>query len=237
MTWDLQSVANVVVLLGFAAALLAVVTMPARPGMFITPGIKLILGAAMFVWMFSGFSHVMQYGLGILSLDVYENYLKVLFVPFIACAGYLINANQQLRETERHAMVLSAEHEMLMRVVDTTPTGIVVLDHAGRIEFANERAKATLELREDADTGILRTPGWTCLDGPGCAPGTLSCCISAEPVRDRACAVAWPNGGTTHLSLNSTPIVAPDGSTVGSVVAITVDAAAEAALAISDLGA
>jgi PAS domain-containing protein len=139
--------------------------------------------------------------------------------------------NEQLRETERHASVLAAEHAMLMRVVDTAPSGLLVIDDAGRIEFANERAKEMLGLEEDPDTARYRTPAWIC-EGATCrdVPAAFSCCLGPESRRDTPCSICWPDGRSARVLVNATPIKAGDGSVSGAVVAFeqSVEAAAAA---------
>jgi PAS domain-containing protein len=218
---------NVIVFVGFVVALIAVLTTPTRPTSFYTRGVKFILAGAMGVWAFVGLSHNVQYGMGSLPLDVYENYLKVLFFPLLGYGAYVARVNEQWRETERHADVLAAEHAMLMRVVDTAPSALLVIDDAGRIEFANERAKEMLELGEDPDTARYRTPAWIC-EGSTCrdVPAAFSCCLGSEPRRDALCSLCWPDGRSLRVLVNSTPITASDGSVSGAVVAFEESAAA-----------
>ncbi|HEY3317065.1 MAG TPA: PAS domain-containing protein [Coriobacteriia bacterium] len=229
----LNVIANLISALAFTAAFVGVLAIPDRPGGFVRAGMKLLFAGAMSVYMFVGFSHVLQFLNVTTALDIFENYLKVLFIPLLACAAYALSMNEQLRIMQRQAGVLSAEHDMLMRIVDTTPTGVVVLDVSGRIEFANDRAREMLELEDDPDTSRILTPRWTCGDSPGSAPGDLSACLTTSQVRDEARTLRWPDGTTRSLSLNATPIFASDGSRVGAVVAFTsADPGSAAATAI-----
>jgi PAS domain-containing protein len=225
----LNVIANGIGLLAFGAALAGVLAIPVRSGGFMRGGIKLLLGGAMALYVFVSFSHVLQFTNVTSALDIFENYLKTLFIPLVACAAYAMRMNEQLRVTRRQSDVLSAEHDMLMRIVDTTPTGVVVLDADGRIEFANERAQGMLELEEDPDTSRVLTPTWVAGDAPGTAPGDLGACLKSAEVRDQACAIRWPDGTTRRLSLSATPIIAADGSRAGSIVALALAEAASVA--------
>jgi PAS domain-containing protein len=214
-------ITNIFVFAGFTTALVAAATTPSRRSPFFGPGMVVILSGAMGVWAFAGASHLLQYGFGSLALDVYENYLKVMFFPLLGCAAYLAGLNEQLAETRRRERVLAAEHDMLMRIVDTTPTGIAVLDPAGRIEFANDRAKELLELKENPDTGALVTSGWSCAGAPsGDEEGTFGRCLGAEAVKDARCEMIWPDGRRRPIVLNATPIVTANGDHAGTVVAV-----------------
>lgn len=224
----LNTIANIIITVAFSTALVAVIVMPVHPGSFMRHGIKVLVGGAMFIYVFVGASHVLQFTGVTNSLDIYENFLKVLFIPLLASAAYALRVNEQLRITERQARVLSAEHDMLMRVVDTTPTGVAVLDTDGRIEFANEKAKHLLQLEEDRDTGAIRTPSWTFGSDPDSGPGVMRSCAGTEARRDVMCTFSWPNGTMLHVTLNSTPIYAADGTVVGAVVAFSSTEAASA---------
>lgn len=218
----LSILANAAGVFAWGAAFVGVLMMPARPGGFMRGGIKLLLGGAMSIYLFVSASHLLQFTHVTSALDIFENYVKTLFIPLVAAAAYALVMNEQLRVTHRQANILSAEHDMLMRIVDTTPTGVVVLDPTGRIEFANDRARDMLELKEDPDTCRVLTPEWVAGDMPGTQPGDLSVCVPVSEVRDQRCTLCWPDGTTRQLSLNATPIIAADGTRVGSVVALAV---------------
>lgn len=219
----LNIVANVVATVAYAVALIGVLAMPARPGGFMRNGIKFLIAGAMAINVFVGFSHILQFGGVTDALDIYENYLKVLVIPLLAVAAYTVRMNEQLRVIERQQRVASAEHDMLMRIVDTTPTGLLVVDAEGRIEFANDRAKDMLDIAEDPQTGAPMAATWTCEDAN--APGMLSCCVKDGAVRDGRCALRWPDGVTRVIAINATPIATADGGSVGAVVAFTMEAA------------
>ena len=215
--------------LGFSAAMLAVAFMPTRPGGFARPGIRLLLAGAMSIYAFVGFSHVLQFSGVTSALDIYENYLKVLFIPLASYTAYAVRMNEQLRETERHARVLSAEHEMLMRVVDTTPTGVAVIDDTGRPEFVNDRAQAVLGISEDPETGRYTEPRWVLTTRGSNEPvRDFSFALGPDIVRDAECTLRWPDGRALGLLVNATPIKNAEGAVAGAVMAFTERPAAAA---------
>lgn len=211
---------NAVVFVAFTAASIGALTTPVRPNGMGARGVNALFAGAMAVFAFVGLSHVLQHA-GITSaLDTYENYMKVLFFPLLGYAAHALSQHEQLRETQRHALVLSAEHEMLMRIVDTTPTALLVLDGTGRIEFANERARLLLELKDDENTGGFRQPDVYCTCGGArqAAPG-FARCLKAGPVRDETCLLESAEGECRRVLLNSTPIESAEGEVVGALVA------------------
>lgn len=223
-------IANLLSALGFSAAVAGVVAMPSRPGGFARRGIKLLAIGALSIYAFVGFSHILQY-LGITTaFDIYENYLKVLFIPLASCVAYAVRMNDQLRETERHARILTAEHEMLMRVVDTTPTGVAVVDDTGRLEFANERAQAILGVAEDPNSSGYTEPRWVLTTRATQEPmRDFSFVLGPDIVRDAVCTLRWPDGRALALLVNSSPIKSAEGRVVGAVIAFTERPAAVAA--------
>lgn len=215
----LAIVTNIVLTLGYAAAAGAFLAVPVRRGGVIRSGIKYMLAGAMGIYVFVGISHLLQFTNVTSAFDFYENYLKVLFIPLLSYAAYAIGMSFQLQRTEQQSAVLSAEHDMLMRIVDTTPNGLVVLDPFGRIEFANDKARQMLELDESPETGAVRAPAWVCGSDPDAEPGAMRCCTGRGQLRDELCTVVWPDGTHVVLQLNVTPILASDGSEVGAVAA------------------
>jgi PAS domain-containing protein len=211
---------NLVMTLGFLVALVILLALPLRTGGFGKGGFKLVIGAALAIYVFVGVSRVLQF-LNITAMfDVYENYLKVLFIPVVTIgtlAGYV---DQQLKASQSQARVLAAEHDMLMRVLETTQTGIAVVDAAGHVEFANERGQAMLGLHETAATGRYSEPAWALTCSGSVEPTRdFSLYVSGETVRDAECTLRWPAGRSLRLIVNATPITAVDGSVSGAVVA------------------
>lgn len=218
----LEIVANLVMALGFLTALILLLTLPLHEGGYGKGGFKLVMGSALGIYVLVGVSHVLQYA-GITSvLNPYENYLKVLFIPMVAFGTLAGRVDEQLRATRSQARVLEVEHEMLMQVVDTTLTGIAVLDAGGRIEFVNERGRETLGLSADPATGGYSAPAWVLTSRDVQTPASdFSRYVSAAPVRDAECTLRWPDGHSIPLTVSATPVTAADGSVTGAVLAFS----------------
>lgn len=213
---------NLVMALGFLTALVLLVTLPLRQGGFGKGGFKLVMGCALGIYVLVGFSHVLQYTGVTNALDQYENYLKVLFIPIVTFGTLAGRIDEQLAASRRQARVLAVEHDMPMSVVDTTLTGIAVLDAAGRIEFVNERGRALLGPVVDPATGGYARPAWVLTSHDAEEPiSDFSLYVGPTPVRDAECTLHWPDGHSVPLTVSATPIKAVDGSITGAVLAFS----------------
>jgi PAS domain-containing protein len=214
--------ANLVMALGFLTALVLLETLPLRPRGFGTGGIKVVMGVALSIYTFVGISHVLQYTGVSAVLDPYENYVRLLFIPIVTAGTIAGRLDEQLRQSRSQAQVLEIEHEILMRVVDTTLTGIALLDESGRVKFVNERGRGLLRLVEDTATGGYLKPSWA-LTRPGMDSPTrdFSPYVSVTPAVEAECTLRWPDGRSLPLTVSSTPITAVDGGVTGAVLAFT----------------
>lgn len=213
---------SAVTLLSFLAAFVILETMPLREEGYGRGGFKLVMGSAMAIFAFVGLSHLLQRTGVTPALDVYENYVKVMFIPIVTIGTLAGRVDEELSRARAQARVLAAEHEMLMGIVDTTLTGIAVLDATGHIEFVNERGRALLTLAEDPHTGRYQPPSWilTCPDVPE-PMRDFAMFVGEKPVRDAECTLRWPDGRSVPLTVSATPIKVPDGTVTGAVLAFS----------------
>jgi two-component system cell cycle sensor histidine kinase/response regulator CckA len=119
------------------------------------------------------------------------------------------------------------ERELLERVADTSPIGIVVLDAAGTIQFANVHAEGLLGLSASQMAGrSYNAPEWrvTAVDGGPFADTDLPVArvvTTRRPVYGIEHAIEWPSGGRrVLLSINAAPIFDDTGRVVSIVTAI-----------------
>jgi PAS domain S-box-containing protein len=121
---------------------------------------------------------------------------------------------------------LRRERDLISRIMETSPVGIVVTDRAGKITFANHRAEEVLGLTRDAIVRrICSVLDWrsTDLEGnplveqPSLLKQVLTSGQSAQDVRyTRDC----PNGRHTLLSTNATPLFDAMNNIDGMVVTV-----------------
>jgi len=129
-------------------------------------------------------------------------------------------------EGQRAKERLRRDHDLISRIMETSPVGIVVTDQAGKITFANHRAEEVLGLTKDA---IARRTcsvlDWrsTDLEGNPLAeqPSLLQQVLaSGQVAQDVRYTIDRPNGRHTLLSTNATPLFDAGGKIDGMVVTV-----------------
>lgn len=163
---------------------------------------KYCLVAATAVYTFAMFSNVLEH-IGLTAvLDAAEDYLEILFPAFFVYGGYALYARQRENELRSAQRVAVRSQEMMLGILDAAPAGIIVLDAAGRITFANETAKQTLDLT-DVD-GVVHTPGWSVrvAESPA-APDFAGLITSPHGHRGLPVVVEWPDGWRVELTVQT----------------------------------
>ncbi len=120
--------------------------------------IRVFLALAVFILAFVAFSNILEHTGITAKLDEYEDYVEILFVPLIAYAVYSMQTARLFNEARRAEELLRAEHELLTAVVETSPTGIMLVTQSGDIAFANDTAREMLALRPRGESGSLTMP-------------------------------------------------------------------------------
>lgn len=222
----LVPLADILSTLAFAAAaVLALTIKRGKGGVFDAWG-RFFLFSALVLYAGVGISNSLEH-LGVTAaLDTYEDYLELMFVPLIAYTAHQAFMRSLINERSRAYWALTRQHELTLAVVDTVPCGVVIVDDAGRVTFANAAARRILLLSEDPATGGQRSAEWVAADEsgepePGAAPGRLPAfaSVSGTGVIQR---VRWPDGEVTVLSVSSTSMLAQGGGPGGSIVAFEV---------------
>jgi PAS domain S-box-containing protein len=131
--------------------------------------------------------------------------------------------NAMARNLRADEVALRAERDLVSRLMETSPVGILRLDPSGRILFANPHAEATLRLSGAGDgngyAGLpfrLRGPE---LDDEGREPFHGIAMLSS-PVRGIERTAAWPDGRRAILSISSAPLFTPGGAPDGVVATV-----------------
>ncbi|MGM0717329.1 MAG: PAS domain S-box protein [Halobacteriota archaeon] len=166
------------------------------------------------------------------QLDIHRPDGEVRTVEYAASAdirpGVHLSAIRDVSEREPGRVELSNHTEMLGRMFETSPVGIVIVDANGAILDANDRAESVLGLDHDEITD--RTYGddrWHPMknDGTALPKSELPVAIAlenGEAVFDFEHGIKSPNGATVWLSVNAAPIFDTDG-TVDRVVTVVSD--------------
>jgi PAS domain S-box-containing protein len=121
---------------------------------------------------------------------------------------------------------LRRDRDLISRIMETSPVGIVVANQAGKITFANHRAEEVLGLSKDAITaGTCSVLEWRMTDPeghplPGQALSLKQVLESGQPVQDVHHAIDRLDGHRTLLSTNATPFFDAAGEINGMVITV-----------------
>ena len=138
---------------------------------------------------------------------------------------------------------LRREHELMNRVMDTSPVGITVVNADGHIVFANAAAERVLRLNSRSIAQRdFNSPDWsiTDFDGNPVPDDQLPfrrIMATDKPVHDVRHAITGPDGERVLLSINAAPLHGETGQLEGMVAAvsdITAQVKAEKALRESE---
>jgi PAS domain S-box-containing protein len=148
-----------------------------------------------------------------------------------------------VRSRRRAEERLRGEHELLAKVMETSPVGITVVDHGGRVTFANSAAERVLGLSRDRlAQRSFDAPGWRITDRQGRPFPAEALPVervrrTGGPVLGVSHAIEWPDGRRVLLSINSAPLLDRQGrvsAVVSSLQDVTEEEAAKAELARSN---
>ncbi|MEW6211651.1 MAG: PAS domain-containing protein, partial [Acidobacteriota bacterium] len=129
-------------------------------------------------------------------------------------------------ELERQGVALQQERDLVSRLMETSPVGIVRVDRTGRIAFANQRAEQILGLARDEITQrSYNASEWKIADDAG---GPIpdeqlpfrQVIESGQPVYDVRLGIESSDGRRVYLSINGAPIIDEAGQIDGMVAAI-----------------
>ncbi len=129
-------------------------------------------------------------------------------------------------EGQRAKERLRRDRDLISRIMETSPVGIVVTDQAGKITFANHRAEEVLGLTREAiaqRTG--RVLDWHSTDLEGNPLVEQSSPLkqvldSGQVAHDVRFTIGRPNGRHTLLSTNATPLFDATGKIDGMVATV-----------------
>lgn len=157
------------------------------------------------------------------GLDLYEDYVEVLFVPLLAYALFSWLAGLRIEDAERYAAMLAREHEFLAGVAETAPDPILVVDDSGIPTFANEAARGALDLSDDGAAARLNAERWRLQplagEAPPSEPGRFTLRAPHRREEDVLYELHMPDGTRRVLSVNSTPMTDRGGHHGATIVA------------------
>ena len=154
---------DVLPLVGFATALAMILTVPVRPGGTFNRTAKGFFAASILCYFISTLASIMgHFNLFPAFLEPAITSVELLRVPFIVFGVYALYAHQQLTDAASSQNAVKKAGEMLESVMETAPAGIVVLNDAGSITFADGEARRLLDITDDQPPSCRPTgrSGW-----------------------------------------------------------------------------
>ena len=141
-------------------------------------------------------------------------------------ANALERAIRYAIEGKRAEERLRLDRDLISRIMETSPVGIVVANQSGIITFANHQAEEVLCLAKDTIAqGTYSVLDWRMTDEegnplPGQALPLTNVLESGQPVQDIHHAIDRPDGHRTLLSTNATPLFDAAGKIDGMVITV-----------------
>jgi len=120
---------------------------------------------------------------------------------------------RDITERKRVTEALEKERNLIVRLMETSPVGIVMTDAAGQVRFANSPAEQILGLTTDEIMGrSYNDPKWHITDYEGNPFPDEHLPFSRvmdelRPVYGVRHAIEWPDGRRTLLSINAAPLL------------------------------
>jgi len=201
MSWLVPFI-DAMALVAFVVAAVLLSRIPIRTEGLTSWIAKSCLVGAMAVYVFAMLSNVLEHSGVTAALDAAEDYLEVLFPALIVYGGYALHVRQRENELKSAQRAALRSQEMMLGILDAAPAGIIVLDDAGRITFANETAKEALDVSDDE--GIVSTPGWGVRICGGPAAPDFAGLVTAEHGHlGVQVTVEWPNGWLVDFTMRT----------------------------------
>ncbi len=187
-----------------------------------------LLAGLLIATMFNTTSNLLEWTGITAALDPFEDYIELLVPALWGSFIYAVLREQIEQQLRANAARLRREKELVERINEASPAGIVMFDRSGQITFANLRAEQVLGLKRTASMERhYNTPAWraTTEDGspfPEEELPLVRVLLTGQPVLNVQHAIQWPTGARRLLSINAAPLFDDTGQIDG-VVAIVED--------------
>ena len=137
----------------------------------------------------------------------------------------MVSIGIDVTELKRTEKALRHERDLVSKIIDTSPIGIVAYDHQGEITFANAEAERILGLTRDEARHGYNAPDWPVTDYEGRPfPDEelpfRQVKATGRPVYDVRYAIENASGERIYLSINAAPALSESGEWDGMIASI-----------------
>lgn len=190
----------------FLVAMLLVLPVKVQRSDWLGVSLKYTLLAALSVYFLVGMSDTLgNLGLGE-SLEFLEDYTESLYPVLALFVVFIVFSAQQYADAVRTQNALASTHGLMMDVVDGVVSGILFLDDAGNIAFANAAAKDALDLVENPSTGQIIAPAWAAVEIDGSRMSGLGTLVGPHAYKGRSLTLVWDTGWRLPLYVSGQPL-------------------------------
>jgi PAS domain-containing protein len=221
-SWSIAE--DILPLAGFTAAFVMVMLLPVRPGGAVSRYAKVFLTLSILCYLVSASASIVNHWVPLTTqVQQVVTSIELLWVPFMLLSVYALYGNQRVNDVVASQHAVTRTSEMLQSVVETAPAGIVVLNDAGQITFANAEARDLLDIADEVSSTVTDAQ-WTVHVGDDAAGATdarpdFGALLRPQSLRDARMMVEWPDGWRRHLSVNTTAFSGDGGGVTGAVAA------------------
>jgi len=138
----------------------------------------------------------------------------------------LVGIGRNITESKQAEEALRAERDLVRRIMETSPAGIIMANTTGQIVFANPQAEQVLGLsRDQIHRRTYDDPAWHITDYNG-EPFPEDELPFAQvqrtlrPVNDVRHAIEWSDGRRVLLKINAAPVLNEDGAFNGIIATV-----------------
>jgi len=217
MTEIIRIVGDAGGMVAFVAAITLLVPVAVDRSDWLSTSLKYTLIATLMVYVLVCASDTLG-NLGVSTgFEYLEDYAETLYPVLALFVVFIMFAKQQYADAIRAQKALASTHSLMMDVVDTVVAGILFLDDAGNIAFANAGARAALDLVESA-SGTVLTPPWAYFEIDGRRTDSLADLVSARGYNGRSLTFVWDTGWRLPLYVTGRPLHTADGAVGGFVL-------------------
>jgi PAS domain S-box-containing protein len=158
-----------------------------------------------------------------------QRYMDVGYYPVHDGGGRIVGAvanSRDLTDLQRAEEALRRERDLVARVMETSPVGIVVLDKEGRIMYANAQVQRVTGLsRQEIARRPYNDPAWRVMDAqaqplPDDQLPFPLVMRSGEAIQNLRHEVELPGGQKLLLAMNAAPLPDVEGEIGGVVVSV-----------------